>query len=65
MTFLSKYTYCQKDNAIESGSISKQQLENLTEQQEGETEDDSYIQDLIRLHENPINLNSADENEMH
>ena len=58
------YNYAQQENPVQPGSIAEQQLETLTEQQEGETEDDSYMQLLVQLKKNPINLNIADENEL-
>lgn len=39
----------------------EQQLENITENNEdAETEDDSYLQEMIQFQKNPINLNTAD-----
>ncbi|CAN5874339.1 helix-hairpin-helix domain-containing protein [soil metagenome] len=39
----------------------EQQLENITENNaDAETEDDSYLQELIQFQKNPINLNTAD-----
>lgn len=42
----------------------EQQLENLTDANEGETEDDSYLQELVQFRKNPMNLNSADVDEL-
>lgn len=42
----------------------EQQLENLTDAEQGETEDDSYLQELERFKKNPINLNTADAEEL-
>ena len=43
----------------------EQQLENITENNEDqETEDDTYLQELLKLGLDPINLNAADENEL-
>lgn len=42
----------------------EQQLENLTDAEQVETEDDSYLQQLEHLRKNPINLNIADVNEL-
>ena len=40
----------------------EQQLENITENNEDlETEDDSYLQEMAQFQKNPININSADE----
>ena len=49
---------------MQPGSTTEQQLENLTDQQDGETEDDSYLQSLVQFKKNPINLNTTDENEL-
>lgn len=56
--------YSQEENPVKQGSTTEQQLENLTELQEGETEDDSYLQSLVELRRNPLNLNTADESEL-
>lgn len=43
----------------------EQQLENITENNEDqETEDDTYLQELLKLGLDPINLNAAEENEL-
>src|SRR6185436_4163733 len=42
----------------------EQQLENLTDADQSETEDDSYLQQLEQFRKNPVNLNTADENEL-
>lgn len=44
--------------------ITEQQLENLTDADQAETEDDSYLQQLEQFVKNPVNLNTADENEL-
>ena len=42
-------------------TTTEQQLENLTENNgDAETEDDSYLQEMIQFQKNPINLNTAD-----
>lgn len=65
IAFLSTYAYSQDENLTQPGSVYEQQLENLTGQQEGETEDDSYLQSMMQLQKNRINLNNAEENELH
>lgn len=45
-------------------STTEQQLENLTDADQNETEDDSYLQQLEHLRKNPLNLNTADENDL-
>ena len=42
----------------------EQQLENQTDADQGETEDDTYLQELEQFRKNPINLNSADADEL-
>ncbi|WP_018617053.1 ComEA family DNA-binding protein [Segetibacter koreensis] len=64
IAFWSSYAYSQEEGPTQPGSIAEQQLENITEQQEAETEDDSYLQQLVQLHRNPININTAQENEL-
>ena len=64
IAFNSTYAFAQQHSLPQPGSITEQQLENLTEQQEGETEDDSYLQALVQFRKNPVNLNAAAENEL-
>jgi hypothetical protein len=42
----------------------EQQLENLTDAEQAETEDDSYLQQLEQFRKNPVNLNTADATEL-
>ena len=42
----------------------EQQLENQTDADQGETEDDSYLQELEQFRRNPININTADADEL-
>jgi hypothetical protein len=42
----------------------EQQLENQTDTELGETEDDTYLQELEQFRRNPVNLNSADAGEL-
>lgn len=42
----------------------EQQLENLTDVDQSETEDDSYLQQLEQYRRNPLNLNDAEANEL-
>ena len=44
--------------------VTEQQLENLTDADQSETEDDSYLQQLDQFRKNPVNLNTADENDL-
>lgn len=44
--------------------VTQQQLENLAMTEQGETEDDTYIQELEQFRKNPVNLNTADANEL-
>ena len=44
-------------------TTTEQQLENITENNEdAETEDDSYLQEMVQFLKNPVNLNTADDN---
>ncbi len=45
-------------------STAEQQLENMAEAEEGESEDDSYLQQLSDLKKRPLNLNLATESEL-
>jgi hypothetical protein len=45
-------------------ATTEQQLENQTDVDQAETEDDSYLQDLEQFRKNPINLNTADADEL-
>lgn len=51
-------------NAQEIPQITEQKLENLTDADQSETEDDSYLLELEQFRKNPVNLNTADENEL-
>jgi Helix-hairpin-helix motif len=42
----------------------EQQLENQADADQAETEDDSYLQDIEQFRKNPINLNTADADEL-
>ncbi len=42
----------------------EQQLENQTDADQGETEDDTYLQELEHFRKNPVNLNNADADEL-
>jgi hypothetical protein len=58
---LSSYAQVEETNI----NITEQQLENITENNEDiETEDDSYLQLLRQLLKNPVNINEADADEL-
>jgi DNA uptake protein ComE-like DNA-binding protein len=42
----------------------QQQLENLTDADQSETEDDAFLQELEQFRKNPINLNTSDADEL-
>jgi DNA uptake protein ComE-like DNA-binding protein len=42
----------------------EQQLENLTDAEQSETEDDTFLQELENFRRNPINLNTSDADEL-
>ncbi len=44
--------------------VIEQQLENVSEAENGETEDDSYLQQLQQLRKTPLNLNAASESDL-
>lgn len=56
--------HSQLTNAQEIPANTEQQLEEQTEADEGETEDDTYLQELEQFKKNPVNLNTADANEL-
>jgi len=61
--FISVYTCAQVTE--QSTNITEQQLENITENNEDlETEDDSYLQQMMQYLKNPVNLNVADAAEL-
>jgi hypothetical protein len=57
----SSFTLCAQESPV---STIEQQLENLTDVDQAETEDDSYHQQWERFRRNPLNMNTADENEL-
>lgn len=59
MIFTSLYSFAQVTEPVTP--ITEQQLESITENNEDqETEDDSYLQQMIQFIKNPIELNDAD-----
>jgi hypothetical protein len=64
IALFSRYAYSQQESSVQPGNTSEQQLENLTEQQQGEPEDDSYQQALVQFRKNRVNLNTAQESEL-
>jgi len=42
----------------------EQQLENQADADQGEMEDDTYLQELEQFRKNPVNLNTADADEL-
>lgn len=54
-----------QEKPVEPPVIIEQQLENLTENNDdAETEDDSYLQEMRHFIKDPINLNNADESDL-
>ena len=51
-------------SAQEIPVIPEQQLENLADAEQAETEDDTYLQELEHFKNNPVNLNTADADEL-
>lgn len=63
--FISVFVFCSVQMmAQETESSREQQIENLTENTDGETEDDSFLQSLDQFRKNKINLNTASINEL-
>lgn len=56
--------YSQLLSAQEIPVSSEQQLENQTDADQGETEDDNWLQDLEHFRKNPLNVNTADPEEL-
>ena len=54
----------QDESPANPGTVVEQQLENLAEQDETETEDDSFLQSLLQYRKNKINLNTTDAAEL-
>ena len=55
---------CSANCIAQETQTSEQQIENITEVNESETEDDSYLQSLRHYQRNKLNLNSASESEL-
>ena len=55
--------YSQISFSQEIPITTEQQLENLTDANEGETEDDTYLQELENFRRHPLNINTADAEE--
>ena len=54
----------QEENPILPGSTAEQQLENLADQEESESEDDSYLQSMVQFRKNKLNLNTVEANDL-
>ena len=62
--FLSVNFYLISPKAQDIPPVTEQQLENLTEADQSETEDDSYILELEQFRKNPLNMNTANADEL-
>lgn len=62
--FICFQVLAQQNTAPLPGNEFEQQLENLSQQQENELEDDAYLQTLIQLQKNKLNLNQVNESEL-
>src|SRR5688572_2761197 len=60
ITRYSLLSVCQETPVL----TTEQQLENLTDADQSETEDDNYLQLLEQFRKHPVNLNTADENDL-
>jgi Helix-hairpin-helix motif len=58
------FYYCCATAVAQETQTTEQQIENITEVNESETEDDSYLQSLRHYQRNKLNLNSASETEL-
>ncbi len=56
--------FCYAGGIAQETQSTEQQIENITEVNESETEDDSYLQSLRHYQRNKLNLNSASETEL-
>ncbi|QNA45778.1 ComEA family DNA-binding protein [Lacibacter sediminis] len=56
--------FCCAKGIAQETQTTEQQIENITEVNESETEDDSYLQTLRHYQRNKLNLNSASETEL-
>ena len=57
------YSTIAQDEPAVPTTTTEQQLENLTDQLETETEDDSFLQSLVQFAKNKININTAGQGE--
>ena len=62
--FASATALAQDNSPASPGSVVEQQLEDLAEQDEMETEDDSFLQSLLQYQKNKLNINTADAGEL-
>ena len=58
------FCFCYATGIAQETQTTEQQIENITEVNESETEDDSYLQSLRHYQRNKLNLNSASETEL-
>lgn len=58
------FCFCYAAGIAQETQTTEQQIENITEVNESETEDDSYLQSLRHYQRNKLNLNSASETEL-
>lgn len=56
------FAYCQQPDPDKTET--EQQLENLTEANESETEDDSWLQEMQQFRKRPLNLNTAEADDL-
>ena len=63
-TFILFFSLCILRSFAQETQTTEQQIENITEVNESETEDDSYIQSLRHYQRNKLNLNTASETEL-
>lgn len=56
--------FCFTGNGQEIPPATEQQLENQTDTDQGETEDDTWLQDMEQFRKDPLNINQADAEEL-
>lgn len=54
----------QQENEVQPFAETEQQLENVAEQQNGEPEDDAYLQTMAQFRKNKLNLNAVEESDL-
>ncbi len=64
LLLISQPVFAQEESPAVIGNAGEQQLENLAEQTELETEDDSFLQSLLQYRRNKLNVNTVSAGEL-